>query len=248
MSFKRLTIRYQTARSLPAPYAYFYTIDAKPVAGDRFDLKFAITYPDRDDIDDDELIAEGFTREDDFSWSGQLPGTWLDAFVNLISKTKLQLLDEARLGEDDDFWAITIETNTTKTQEGQPAFSDDWQYLLQELIQAIYESMSRERPFELTYLDLTDQSDQEMHIVASFAERTVQLTQIKDRRESRKTLPWSTVQSLLAQVYEHDYAPDEAQTKRPTRRGQWLNLGTDEWHEISRFRALTRHLHELERR
>ena len=76
MSFQRLQIRYQTARSLPAPYAYFYTLTAKPAGASEVQIDLAITYPDRDDIDDDELIAEGFTRNDDLTWSGGYPKPW----------------------------------------------------------------------------------------------------------------------------------------------------------------------------
>ena len=246
MSFKSLQIRYQTARSLPAPYAYFYTLTARPVASNGLQVDLAITYPDRDDIDDDELIAEGFTRDDDFSWSGKLPKPWLDTVTNLTGKTRLQPLDEELLGEDDDFWDITLETDQTGSQQGIPKNADEWHYLVQELMQAAYESIGRERPFELTYIDLSNrQRDAELQLTASFAERTVTLRTREDRREQSRTLPWSTLQKVMSQVYEHDFDPDETQLKRPTRSGQWLNLGTDEWYDVSQFRALTKKLESL---
>ena len=246
MSFKSLQIRYQTARSLPAPYAYFYTLMARPVATNSLQVDLNITYPDRDDIDDDELIAEGFTRDDDFSWSGKLPKTWLDTVANLTGKTRLQPLDEETLDEDDDFWDITLETDQTGNQQGIPKNADEWHYLVQELMQAAYEVVGRERPFELTYLDLSNrQEDAELRLTASFAERSVTIFIREDRREQSRTLPWSTLQKVMSQVYEHEFDPDEAQLKRPTRSGQWLNLGTDEWHDVSRFRALTKKLESL---
>ena len=245
MSFNRLQVRHQTARSLPAPYAYFYTLSARPIGTSALAVDFAITYPDRDDIDDDELIAEGFTREDDFSWAGQLPRTWLDALANVVKKSRLQPLDENVLSEDDDFWEITVEITNGNRQSGQPVNSEDWQYLLQELIQAIYERLDRERPFELIYLNLSGSREQETRLVASFAERTIQLTYLDDQREQRKTISWPTLQQLMAQVYKHEYSSEEAQPKRPNRAGQWLNLGADEWYEIGQFRGLTKWLNEL---
>lgn len=245
MSFNNLRIRYQTARSLPAPYAYFYTLSAKPVGLNALSVDFAIAYPDRDEIDDDELIAEGFTRDDDFSWSGQLPRTWLDALAALVKKSRLQPLNEDTLDEDDDFWEITVDASSGNRQLGKPSDSNNWQYLLQELIQAIYERMGRERPFELIYLNLNGPHEQETRLVASFAERTIQLTHLNDQREQRKTVPWTALQQLMEQVYKHDYSSEEAQPKRPNRAGQWLNLGTDEWHEIGQFRGLTKQLNEL---
>ncbi|MBD2754341.1 hypothetical protein [Spirosoma validum] len=245
MSFKRLQIRFQTARSLPAPYSYFYTLAVQPVANNALQIDLAITYPDRDDIDDDELIAEGYTRDDDFSWSGKLPKAWLDTVANLTAKTRLQPLEEDTLAEDDDFWAMTIEANGN-TKQGNPTNADDWQYLIQELIQAAYESIGRERPFELTYLNLNpQQEDYEVHLTASFAERSVNVLIRQNRRERSQTLPWSTLQQLMSRVYEHDFSPDDTQLKRPKRDGRWLNLGGEEWYDVSNLRALTKLFQDL---
>ncbi|GAB3700545.1 hypothetical protein GCM10027592_27600 [Spirosoma flavus] len=237
MSFQRLQIRYQTARSLPAPYAYFYTLTLTPEGTSGLQVDLAITYPDREDIDDDELIAEGFTRDDDFSWSGRLPKTWLESVDTLLSKTRLRQLNEDELGEDDDFWEITADKQGQ--QQGAPANADKWQYLVQELIQAAYEAIGREHPFHLTYLDLNSRrSDTELHLTASFVERNVRIIRHLNRQEQTKTMPWTTLQQLMSQVYEHDYDPDDALLKRPKRDGQWLNLGGDEWYDISDFRNL----------
>jgi hypothetical protein len=246
MSFKSLQIRYQTARSLPAPYAYFYTLTARPVAGNGLQVDLAITYPDRDDIDDDELIAEGFTRDDDFAWSGKLPKAWLETVANLVSKTRLQPLDEENLDEDDDFWDLTLDMQPAGMKRGTPQNADEWHYTVQELMQAAYESVGRERPFELTYLHLDSrQGEAELRLTASFADRTVTVLTREDRREQSRTLPWPTLQKVMSQVYEHDFDPENTVYKRPNRSGQWLNLGTDEWYDVSRFRALTKKLEGL---
>lgn len=245
MSFKRLQIRYQTARSLPAPYAYFYTLTARPIANNTLQIDLAITYPDRDDIDDDELIAEGFTRNDDFSWAGRLPNTWLESIEKLLARTQLQPLDEDTLDEDDDFWDMTID-NAGGSQQGRPANADDWQYLVQELIQATYESIGRERPFELTYLHLNGQQDDlEIQLTASFSERTVDLVTIRNRREHLQRLPWATLQKVMGKVYEQDFDPENTQLKRPKQEGQWLNLGSEEWYDVRQLRALTNVLKAL---
>jgi hypothetical protein len=246
MSFKSLQIRYQTARSLPAPYSYFYTLSIQTVAANALQVDLAITYPDRDDIDDDELIAEGYTRDDDYAWSGRLPKAWWEALGNLVRKTRLQPVNEEELGEDDDFWGITIETDGGNKTSGQPAKPDDWQYLMQELIQATYEAMGRERPFDLLYLDFTGHPNEfELRLTASFVERSVRVIKAENRREQSKTLPWSTLQHVMSQVYNYDYDPDDAQLKRPKRDGQWLNLGTEEWYDISTYRAVGKMFREL---
>lgn len=233
MSFSNLRIRYQTARSLPAPYAYFYTLTAKPT-GSELQTDLAITYPDRDDIDDDELLAEGFTRDDDFSWSGRLPNAWLRAFADVAGKTRLQPLDEEQLGEEDDFWELTLDGG----QPGKPANADDWQYLIQELIQAAYEADQRERPFELTFLDNSGHGPaHEFVLTASFANRTV-VVRDRSQRSNSRTLPWPTLQRVMSLVYSVDFDPDTTLDRRPKTTGQWLNLGSDDWYNISGFRDL----------
>lgn len=246
MSFTQLQIRYQTARSLPAPYAYFYTLTARPAATGFVRIDLAITYPDREDIDDDELMAEGFTRDDDFSWSGRLPNAWRQALADLVDKTRLQPLDEDDLGEDDEFWAMHIEADNRPAQVGRPRNADDWQYLMQELIQATYESGERERPFALTYVSVGGRSgDFELRLTASFVERTVQVLTLQDRREQTRTLPWATLQTVMSDVYAHDYDSDEAQPKRPKQAGQWLNLGTDDWYDVGDLPGLNTTLRNL---
>ncbi len=246
MSFKSLQIRYQTARSLPAPYSYYYTLTINAVATNAIQVEFAITYPDRADIDDDELIAEGYTRDDDFSWSGRLPRNWWETIDNLVRKTRLQPINEDQLDEDDDFWDITVEADGGTKTQGKPAKADDWQYLMQELIQASYESVGRERAFELQYLNFNGlQGERELRLTASFAERTVKIMSIEDRHEQTKTMPWSTLQHVMSNVYDHDYDPDDAQLKRPKRTGQWLNLGGDEWYDISGLSTLIKTLGAL---
>lgn len=246
MSFTSLQIRFQTARSLPAPYAYFYTLQIRPVSGNAIQVDLAITYPDRDDIDDDELIAEGYTRDDDFEWAGQLPKTWYQAIDDLVIKTELKPLNEEGLDEDDEFWEITLEANSSGVQKGQPVDSANWQYLTQELIQAAYEVIGRERPFELTYLDFTGkQGEWELRLLASFADRTVRLTTLENRREQTRTVPWTVLQQTMTRVYEHEYDPDDAVLKRPHRDGQWLNLGTEEWYDITELPSLTKLFRKL---
>lgn len=249
MSFTSLRIRFQTARSLPAPYAYFYTLELRPAFSDFLQVELSITYPDRDDIDDDELIAEGFTRDDDFSWSGRLSKAWLQAVTKLANQTTLRPADEDKLDEDDDFWELKIAQNPGPDRQGRPSdkgpgSTDDWQYLVQELTQATLEADGRERPFELNYLHIGP-DENEVRMIASFAQRDVTVTTIRNRRERNRSLPWSALQELMTAVYANDYDPDMAQPKRPKAPGQWLNLGTDEWYTISAFPDLTETLESL---
>ncbi|MBC7570608.1 MAG: hypothetical protein H7319_12845 [Spirosoma sp.] len=239
MSLKTLQIRYQTARSLPAPYAYFYTLALTPLVGE-LGVELTLVYPDRDDMDEEELLADGFTPDDDLTWAGRLPQTWRQTMLTLADKARLKPVDEDQLSEDDEFWSVRIETPNVPTRQGRPQHADDWQYVVQELIQAIYERAGRERPFELTYLKIRSPADvQETRLTASFASRTVQVFTSHNEQERTRTLPWPTLQRVMSAVYAPDYDPEKARHKRPREAGHWLSLGTDEWYDISDFSDVT---------
>ena len=237
--FKNAQIRFQTARSLPAPYAYFFTLTAQPAFTDSLAVDLSITYPDREDIDEDELIAEGYTRNDDFVWNGRLGQIWQQAVETLVRNTTLELLNEDDLDEDDDFWEVTLTTEDGTQTAGMPKNYEAWQYLIQELMQATYEASERERPFDLTYLEpKRDGGEYEVHLTASFVERTVKIETIQHRRSTLKTLPWKQLQPIMNTIYGLDFEPEEAEQKRPRHDGAWLNLGTDEWHNVGQHEAI----------
>lgn len=235
MSFKTLQIRYQTARSLPAPFAFFYTLTLTSLVGE-LGVELALTYPDREDMDEEELLADGFTPDDDLTWAGRLPQTWRQTIKTLADKTRLKPTDEAQLGEDDEFWEVSIEMPDAPTRHGRPQRTDDWQYVVQELIQAVYERAGREHPFALTYLHVVNPAEtRETRLSASFADRMVRVLTKHDRQERTRDLPWDTLQQIMGAVYAPDYDPESTQPSRPRQPGHWLNLGTDEWVDISAY-------------
>ncbi|TAE32907.1 MAG: hypothetical protein EAZ91_03330 [Cytophagales bacterium] len=231
--FKNAQIRFQTARSLPAPYAYFFTLAVRPAFKEYLAVDLQITYPDREDIADDELLAEGYTRNDDFSWSGRLGNAWQQAMEGLVRKTRLEPFNEEELDEDDDFWEITLTAEDGTQTAGMPDNYEDWQYLIQELMQATYESAGRERPFELTYLESNRDGDTEVKLTASFADRTVKIETLQGGRS--QSLPWKRLQPIMSTIYSVDFESEDPQLKRPRRDGLWLNLGTDEWYDVSDY-------------
>ncbi len=236
--FKNAQIRFQTARSLPAPYAYFFTLSAKPAIAHSLAVDLNVTYSDRDDIDDDELIAEGYTRDDDFVWNGQLGQAWQQALDSLVRTTKLNPLNEDELDEDDDFWEVTLTAEDGTQTAGMPRNYEQWQYLIQELMQAAYESAGRERPLEVIYLEPRRDAEFELTLTASFADRTVNVEIRQQGRSSMKTLPWKQLQPIMSTIYELDFDWQEAELKRPRRDGAWLNLGANEWQDVGQYEEI----------
>ena len=50
-------------------------------------LDYSIEYYDRDDITEIEILEEGFTPNDDYSWKGTLPPIWNQVVLDKLLKT-----------------------------------------------------------------------------------------------------------------------------------------------------------------
>lgn len=232
-ALKSLQVRYQTALITPAPFAHYYTLNARPAFKEFLHTDFSITYTDREGLDEEDIIGEGFTPDDDFSWSGRLSKEWLKTVESLIAKTRLEPFDEENLPDNENFFEITLETADGNTRKGSPADEEAWMYLLQELIQAMYEAGKKERPFELTYLNRNRNDETELRLTASFAERSFKAESSQNRRTRSRSIPWSELPAIMGPIYEVEYDPEEALYERPDRNGHFLNLGGDEWYDIS---------------
>lgn len=217
---------------IPAPYTHFYKLSAMPGPKNGLQVDFEITYTDREGLDEEDITGEGFTMTDNFTWAGQLGTAWLPIIDKLATKTKLDAFDEAALDEDDDFLEVTIDTGAGSKQVGTPVDAASFLYPIQELIQAIYEAGGKEKPFELSYLSQQRSGDVEVHVQATFAERTVKLVIVQDRQERRSLLPWPALQTLMSRVFVHDYDPTEGMARPPKRDGHFLHVGGDEWYDI----------------
>lgn len=239
MAFKNFSIRYQTPAITPPPFAHFYTLTARPAFDKFLQVDFSITYPDREDLDEEDITGEGFTLNDDFRWSGRLPNAWLLAITELERTLTLNPFDETKLAEGDEFLEITI-AHDDQSRTGTPADIDRFQYTIQELIQAAFEAGQKEQPFDLTYLDLHPSARARVHLKASFAERSLTAEVEQQGGHQTRTLPWADLQRIMAVVYRNDYDPDAALARQPTRTGQYLSLSDDVWHDVSGHRELAR--------
>ncbi len=225
-AFHKLTIHFETSAQLPPPYSYRYTLVLIPV-GTSLNANLQLTYTYRDELDADEIEAEGFTDNDDYQWKGDLEKVWRDELEKVLSRTRL---DEGSIQEEAaDFLTLEWETETIK--RGTPRNTEDWQYLAQELLQAIYETSEKERPFELHILDTTSQGTREAVLTASFRSRSAQIKRIVDGKSSLRFYPWQDLPSLMEVLYAADWLTDIAATQKPKRNGLYLNPGDDLWYE-----------------
>lgn len=219
-------IRYQTAPIVPAPYANFYTIKMKITSETNLAVDFSIKYTGRDELTEDEILDEGFTENDDFSWKGSVPGNWIKEFSSIFSSSKIIRQREEK--EFEDFVEIELDENEKRVTV-YPVDKERWVYFLQEFMQAIFETSGKELPFELTYLDLDAEPRNEIALKASFATKTFSM--ILNGGVARK-LDWAFLQKVMDTVYRAEFVYEMATTTKPAKKGKYIYAGEDLWYQL----------------
>ncbi|MBB5283310.1 hypothetical protein HNQ92_001436 [Rhabdobacter roseus] len=223
--YDEITIKYQTAPVVPAPHAHFYTLQVVPKANAGLSVEYTLTYLGREELDEEEILDEGFTLNDDFVWKGTLPAVWATELAKLVKSS--QFSEET----DEDELQAFVEISTMAEEKitvRYPANIDVWAYFLQEFIQAMFEASGRELPFEMKYLRIQNE-EVEVALHASFAERAFRL---QVGTQPPKQLAWAELQEVLKTVFEADFLADQATEKRPHRPGTYLTTGDGLWYML----------------
>ena len=229
-AFQKLTIHFETSAQLPPPYSYQYTLTLTPSA-QLLHGTLQLTYTHREELDLDEIEAEGFSENDDYQWKGNLEKVWRDELEKLIAQTRL--IDSPTQQAESDLIFVQIERNDSegRLEKGQPKNLTDWLYLAQELVQAIYETSEKERPFELHILDAGSQEVREAVLTASFRSRSAQVKRVISGKSSLRFYPWQELSSLMEVLYAADWLTDMASTQKPKKNGLYVNPGDGMWYE-----------------
>jgi hypothetical protein len=220
------TLRYQTAPVVPAPFSNFYSLDIDLISREEININFSITYTEREDMDEDEIINEGFTPDDDFRWDGTVPALWIEEFEQIFSSSKIVRQREEK--EYEDFIEIELDENDKRVTI-YPVDKERWTYFLQEFMQAIFENAGREKPFELNYLSIESGNRISVDLTASFARK--EFSMIKNGGDSKK-LEWSQLQKVMDTVYKAEFLEDNAVESKPTKNGAYISAGDGLWFQL----------------
>ncbi len=204
----RIILSYQT-QQLPAPYAYaaVMTIDTKNQG--MLDVEFSLEYLDRDELSDDELHAEGFTRNDNFEWKGEITNQWRDEVEGLKD------LSYKQEPHSDVYLHVAIDEKSLNF----PEQIDQADMLFQELLQAILEKAELEAPLSIEII----LDKRPYKLIWVFSERLIKV----NGEESKE---WKSGRTLLKTIYGLDFA-SAPQSKKPGNSS--INLGEGLWYQIS---------------
>lgn len=205
-----INISYQT-QTLPPPYAFALVISAE--VSHEVTVNFQMEYLDREELSEEEILAEGFTLDDDLQWKGKLGNNWKDPL------SKLKDIRYQKDPFDDSYVHVQIDS----VERGFPS---DWmkaERLTQELIQAVFEGAERELPLRIL---ISDEKSISIDLEWLFKERIV-------RVNGKSHSTWGESQKVLEAVYTTDF-----QNIKPYKNvvPQSVNLGEKEWYPLSQER------------
>lgn len=221
-------VKYETPPALPPPYCYYYHIRAR-VTSRKPEVEFAWVYHNREELTAEEIQAEGFTTGDDFHWKGVLHPVWLSRFEQEISRTKAA----NRPGEDQPYLHITCQDKDRTVFEGEPQNLNQWEYFLQEFVQAIFETSGREAPLTIRLRRVSQTKEvSEAEVQVQFRDRKVVLLPDKPSSVIPDDLTaWESVSQTLQALYLLETDDEKASPDAPLRPGYFFEYGTGLWYE-----------------
>jgi len=216
LTFKQLTVQYKTSE-VPPPFSYKLRIICQLVKEELL-IEFEQVYTHRDEVDEEEILAEGFTGKDDFQWQGRLPEIW---------KKRLQEESEnLQLESNDSKIHLDLVTDEGKLS-GQPYDQSKWEYLVQELTQAIFEQSQKEMPLQMGVLYINEQKQEK----TQWLEFSFTQMKISDER-GEYVMDWQPGRDLLQMIFMLDF--DDPEVKKLNKPGYYLDPGDGYWYLLGR--------------
>lgn len=213
-------IKFQTSALVPAPFAHAVELNLKVIA-DKLHYHYQLSYIDRDTLEIDEILEEGFTENDDQNLSGILPASWFNYFKDLSAN--ISPLKIVELADHQAYWEIG--------EVGKllyPKNFGDWELFIEHLRQAALEEQKLELPLKVQIWRKFSAEDRKYEIMASFYERNLHIIGQKET----KNLEWNKLADLLKDIFAAEFIYEKASEQEPQRQGLFLEYGDGLWFEV----------------
>ncbi len=219
---KSLTIRYQTSELIPAPFAN--AIEIILDLNNELKYQFELTYIDRDQLTEEEILEEGFSTKDDLVLKGILKEPWISALESLISETKKTYPIE--LKEDQEFWEITTEEAIFFPNNTKP-----WKIFIDQFQQACLEQNIIEKPLQIGICRKDYDLETSFQIIGCFENRTLEVI---TNGILSKQIEWNKLNPFLMNLYSGEFNFEKATDGIPKKTGLFINLGDELWYEVGK--------------
>lgn len=222
-TFTGLVLEYDSG-IVPPPYSHVFRLMLDWSNGD-LDVVLDLHYTDREDLTNEEILDEGFTLNDDYSYKGALNTVWIKPLQLLFDKSKWTNKDIEEGG-------ITVSALEKGKDEGVkiPSNQEEWQLMAQDLIQAIYETVKKEAPLQVHYRLVEGDEISDCSVTVHFSNREV----IFEKLGKSRTINWEYAIQLMKIVFTPDYHYEMAKEEPGKKRGAYIECGDGYWHELGK--------------
>ncbi len=213
---RSLSIYYCTAFDVPAPYSYEISFDFESI-NNLLQVNFQMEYSHREELTEDEILNEGFTNNDNFNWKGVLNKVWEHELEMILAKTELKNTSKEH--------EIIL-----KTPEGEfiPKNFKEWSVLIQDLVQAVFETSAKEKLWQMDILFIKNGfQNLKQKLQISFANRTVDFA-----FGSKVILDWQQAKKLMELIYLADFDEEKANLQLPVNDGVYLCFDDKIWYKL----------------
>ncbi len=223
MKFDNLKINY-TTNQVPPPYAHQYSLNIA-FNGKNLEVGFELNYIHRDDISPEEITAEGFSENDDFKWNGSLNTVWIKDIKDLLNG--IDWNSDKELSEfDQNIHHFELKSESTK-REVTLYDHEKVDLVLQEILQAIYETAKIESPLKIDFLKIEGPKRENASFVTSFKNRSVSIT----KNGKTTDIDWMNGKHFMGQLFQPDYL---APPVKPKKNGLYVSFLENQWYQIDK--------------
>jgi hypothetical protein len=215
-----IDIRIQSADIIPPPFSYQAQLRLDIEQG-QLQAHLQLIYTDRDEVDLEDILDEGFTENDDFDWKGTLQAAWIPSIEKIVKETRL---NQEEVDETTDFVEVTIDSET-----GTPENLESWRYFYQELTQVVFETAQKEAPLRIQYRKMSEQDTKGWQLEMSFETRKATILPPAGQPQE---LGWEEGGGLIALLFMGEFDPDEADTREPKKKGMYVETGDGLWYKL----------------
>lgn len=219
MNFKNITIEYHYL-DVPAPFCYTKTLKIN-ATGSVLHVDYQLQYTDREDFSMEELEEEGFTGDDNESWKGNLHINWLETLNTITNLSKGEKASSANE------CIVHVDGNLFETYGNE----NKWDYFIQEITQAIYETATWEQPLIIRFCKKEKDTDKApiQKLTISFASKTA----VSTTGDKNKTIDWKNIQQLLKLFYLQEFNEGEHANKVPNQAGIYSDPSDGQWYNLN---------------
>jgi hypothetical protein len=214
--------RFETNDLTPPPFSHYYHLIISK-EGTEYMATYELVYTHREELTEEELAEEGFTRNDNRSCKAPLHTAWIAQLEKLLAQTQ----PETRPRQPrHNFLEFHIKTQSGEAQIFSPKNRAAWEMLLEQVVQGLMEAAKVEAPLVLGYAWQEQGKQQRYDIRWQFADRTA----VVMHAGKTYTIPWQAALSIMEQSFMIEADIEKAATQPKS--GDQISPGDGQWYPL----------------